>query len=164
MLHAVTNLCVTWQNFFAARSGAARCEAAVGEALRWQFAARSRCDVGCWRLPQPGRSTSGRSIHIPALEARTDLGNRVSLVDQESRLIGCLLFECTTMTSYQTAPLNRCGYCCSPNYRRVVKRDAQGAMRCGQRLDCFACTREFADRRAWRQSHCDVLPMLLTTA
>ena len=38
------------------------------------------------------------------------------------------------METDQPAPMNRCGYCGSTNYRRVVERDAQGAMRYGDRL------------------------------
>lgn len=59
------------------------------------------------------------------------------------------------MTGDQTGPLNRCGYCGSTNYRRVVERDAQGAMRYGQRLVCSGCTREFASMEDWRQGQCD---------
>lgn len=68
------------------------------------------------------------------------------------------------MTGDQAVPLNRCGYCGSTNYRRVVERDAQGVMRYGQRLVCSGCTREFASMEAWRQGQCDAVSPLSTAA
>lgn len=55
------------------------------------------------------------------------------------------------MESEQATPTNRCGYCGSTSYRRVIERDTQGAMRYGERLVCSGCTREFTDMQAWRQ-------------
>lgn len=75
-----------------------------------------------------------------------------------------LLYKYTTMTSDQFIPANRCGYCGSTNYRRVVERDAQGVMRYGQRLVCSGCTREFADIGSWRRGQSNPPPSLPTAA
>lgn len=72
--------------------------------------------------------------------------------------------ERTTMTGDQPVPLNRCGYCGSTNYRKVVERDAMGAMRYGQRLVCSGCKREFADMEVWRQGQGDAASLLPTAA
>ncbi len=61
-----------------------------------------------------------------------------------------LCISVSTMEADQSALVNRCGYCGSTNYRRVVERNAQGAMRYGEWLVCSGCAREFADMDAWR--------------
>ena len=68
------------------------------------------------------------------------------------------------METERIASVNRCGYCESTNYRRVVERDGQGVMRYGERLVCSGCTREFADMGAWRQGQADAPPALPTAA
>lgn len=49
------------------------------------------------------------------------------------------------------SPKNFCGICSATSYRKVIARDASGAMRTMERLRCTGCEREFADVHAWRQ-------------
>lgn len=49
------------------------------------------------------------------------------------------------------SPKNFCGICGATSYRKVIARDASGAMRPMERLRCTGCEREFADVQAWRQ-------------
>lgn len=46
---------------------------------------------------------------------------------------------------------NCCGICSATSYRKVIARNASGAMRTTQRLRCTGCEREFLDVQSWRQ-------------
>ncbi len=48
------------------------------------------------------------------------------------------------------SPRNFCGICGATSYRKVIARDASGAMRPIERLRCTGCEREFLDVQAWR--------------
>ena len=49
------------------------------------------------------------------------------------------------------SPKNCCGICRATSYRKVIERDASGAMRTTDRLRCTGCEREFLDVQSWRQ-------------
>ena len=49
------------------------------------------------------------------------------------------------------SPKNCCGICRATSYRKVIARDATGAMRSTERLRCTCCEREFLDVQSWRQ-------------
>lgn len=55
------------------------------------------------------------------------------------------------MESSQLSPRNCCGICRAISYRKVIARDATGAMRTTERLRCTGCGREFQDVQSWRQ-------------
>lgn len=65
---------------------------------------------------------------------RTKPWCKVRMLQCPKCLKGRFLYKSSTMETDQPAPMNRCGYCGSTNYRRVVERDAQGSMRYGDRL------------------------------
>lgn len=54
------------------------------------------------------------------------------------------------MESSQPSPRNCCGICRATSYRKVIARDASGAMRTTERLRCTGCEREFQDVQSWR--------------
>lgn len=95
---------------------------------------------------------------------RTKPWCKVRMLQCPKCLKGRFLYKSSTMETDQPAPMNRCGYCGSTNYRRVVERDAQGLMRYGERLLCSGCTREFTDLDAWRQGASDASPPLSAAA
>ncbi|WP_235516106.1 hypothetical protein [Acidovorax sp. Root219] len=55
------------------------------------------------------------------------------------------------MESSQPSPRNCCGICRATSYRKVIARDASGAMRTTEWLRCTGCEREFLDVQSWRQ-------------
>lgn len=55
------------------------------------------------------------------------------------------------MEPVSPSPKNCCGICSATSYRKVIARDASGAMRTTQRLRCIGCEREFLDFQSWRQ-------------
>ena len=55
------------------------------------------------------------------------------------------------MDSVSPSPRNFCGICGATSYRKVIARDASGAMRPTNRLRCIGCEREFLDVQSWRQ-------------
>lgn len=55
------------------------------------------------------------------------------------------------MESSQPSPRNCCEICSATSYRKVIARDASGAMRTTERLRCTGCEREFQDVQSWRQ-------------
>jgi hypothetical protein len=55
------------------------------------------------------------------------------------------------MESSQPSPRNCCGICGATSYRKVIARDASGALRNTERLRCTGCEREFLNVQSWRQ-------------
>lgn len=45
---------------------------------------------------------------------------------------------------------NRCHLCGATNYRNVLARDSQGAMRPTAQIICSGCNRQYANVQAWR--------------
>jgi len=55
------------------------------------------------------------------------------------------------MDSVSPSPRNFCGIYGATSYRKVIARDASGAMRPTSRLRCIGYEREFLDVQSWRQ-------------
>lgn len=53
-------------------------------------------------------------------------------------------------------PLNACRTCGATNYRRVIERDANGALRPTGLYHCSGCSVVFANPAAWRDGGVDV--------
>ncbi|BEP96766.1 hypothetical protein GmRootA79_51500 [Acidovorax sp. A79] len=61
------------------------------------------------------------------------------------------MYKFLSMQPQKQTSTNRCSFCGATSYRRVVARDAAGAMRYAERLVCTGCTREFPSVKVWRE-------------
>lgn len=56
------------------------------------------------------------------------------------------------------SPIHSCHKCGATSYRRVVARDAQGALRATDRYQCSGCHVVFADLKSWLDGEAKDLP------
>jgi hypothetical protein len=68
------------------------------------------------------------------------------------------MYKFLSMQPQKQTFTNRCSFCGATSYRRVVARDAAGAMRYAERLVCTGCTREFPSVKVWREGVPDSSP------